>query len=199
MSRTKLILLLLVPLLLFALGLLYVDARFEEGDVLRAIGSLVLLLALLATVEGVILRRFVIPFWGEKVAERIYAGSYVPDEDPLVQLSEKVRATQDAALLAKLEKAVRAQGWRYRGWMELAAIQRDVFANPAAACSALQEGAQAVEDPQDAAMLLYRAAHVAQDAMHDATLANSLRHKAAADFPQTVYGRKAAAELPAQD
>lgn len=65
MSRTKLILLLLVPLLLFALGLLYVDARFEEGDVLRAIGSLVLLLALLATVEGVILRRFVIPFWGE--------------------------------------------------------------------------------------------------------------------------------------
>lgn len=118
------------------------------------------------------------------MAERIYAGSYVPDEDPLVQISEKVRATQDAALLAKLEKAVRAQGWRYRGWMELAAIQRDVFANPAAACSALQEGAQAVEDPQDAAMLLYRAAHVAQDAMRDDALANSLRRKAAADFPK---------------
>ena len=198
MSRTKLILLLLLPLLLFALGLLYVDARFEEGDVLRAVGSLVLLLALLAAVEGVILRRIVIPYWGEQVAERIYAGSYVPDEDPLVQLAESVRASGDETRLAKLEKAVRAQGWRYRGWMELAAIQRDVFSNPAAACSALQEGAGAVQDPQDAAMLLYRAAHVARDAMHDATMAESLRRKAAADFPQTVYGRKAAAELPAQ-
>ena len=199
MSRTKLIALAIAPLLLFALGLLYVDARLTEGDMLRGICSIVLLLALLAAVEGVILRKILIPLWGEKVAERIYAGSYVPDDDPLVQLAERVRASRDEALLAKLEKAVRAQGWRYRGWMELAAIHRDVFSNPAAACNSLQEGSAAVEDPQDAAMLLYRAAHVAQDAMRDATLANSLRHKAAADFPQTVYGRKAAAELPAQD
>ncbi|MCQ2372059.1 MAG: hypothetical protein MJ058_08435 [Akkermansia sp.] len=197
MSRTKLVIFALLPLVAFALGLLWVDHLFTAGEGLRGICWLIGMLALFALVEGIYLRRVLIPLWGEKVAERIYAGSYVPDEDPLVQLAERVRETRDEAQLAKLEKAVRAQGWRYRGWMELAAIQRDVFSNPAAACSTLQEGAAAVEDPQDAAMLLYRAAHVAEAAAHDAALAESLRRKAAADYPETVYGRKAAAELPA--
>ena len=196
MSRSKLVMLALLPLALFALGMLYVDALFTAGEGLKGICWLIVMLALLALVEGIFLRRVLIPLWGEKMAERIYAGSYVPDDDTLVQLADKVRETRDGSLLARLEKEVRGQGWRYRGWMELASIQRDVFSNPAAACSALQEGAGTVEDPQDAAMLLYRAAHVADTAMHDPSLAQSLRRKAAADFPDTVYGRKAAAELP---
>lgn len=196
MSRTKLVIFALLPLVAFALGLLWVDHLFTEGEGLRGICWLIGMLALFALVEGIYLRRVLIPLWGEKMAERIYAGSYVPDDDALVQLADKVRESRDDALLARLEKEVRGQGWRYRGWMELATIQRDVFSNPAAACHTLQEGAKAVDDPQDAAMLLYRAAHVAEASVRDASLAESLRRKAAADYPETVYGRKAAAELP---
>lgn len=196
MSRARLAALALLPLVLFALGLLlYVEPRLDEGDVLGGIGGLVLMLAALGTAEGLLFRKVLLPLWGEKLGEKLYAGTYSPDADALVQLVEQVRRTGDRELLGQLRQMVLRQPDRLRGWTELASLQRYEFADAAAACATMQEAAAAVRDPQDVAMLLYRAAALARTALNDAPLAERLLQQAATQHPATVYGAKAAAEL----
>lgn len=186
----------LVPLALFAIALQPVQQRLYGGHAAQGILLLLVALAVLALVEGLIFRYWILPGWGEKVAERLYAGSYLPENDALAQLVERIEHSKDAAALEQLQQLVLQQPRRLRGWLELARLQQDLLQDDgAAALATLEQAASAMRDPEDAALLLYRAARLCDKKLHDSAAAARLFQRAVTQFPGTVYGRKAAESL----
>ena len=80
----------LVPLAGFALALQPVQERMFGGQATQGLLLLLAVLAVLAVVEGLLFRYWILPRWGDKVAERLYAGSYLPENDALAQLAERI-------------------------------------------------------------------------------------------------------------
>lgn len=182
----------LVPLALFAVALQPVQQRLYGGHATQGILLLLAALALLAVLEGLIFRYWILPGWGEKVAERLYAGSYLPENDALAQLVEHIEHSKDAAALEQLRQLVLQQPRRLRGWLELARLQQELLQDDgAAALATLEQAASAMRAPEDAALLLYRAARLCEKKLHDSAAATRLLQRAATQFPDTVYGRKA--------
>ncbi len=200
LSRLLQIIVVLIPLGMFTAVLPPVQKEFYGGgEVWRGIAYLLVALTVLAVAEGLLFRYWILPSWGRALSERLYAGSYLPENDALAQFVQRVETTRNAALLPELEKLVQQQPRRARGWLELARLQQELAKAPARACESLQTGAAAMRDREDAALLLYRAASVARKAMQDTALADILLHRLAAEYSATVYGRKAAALLPEQE
>lgn len=191
----------LLPLALFCLWVMNLEREFavaESGGeilmvVLKALGALALLVALLA----VMLRRWLLPLFGQKVSDALYAGTYLPGEDPLVVMVNRVATTADASLLPELEALIRSDAGRLRGWQELARLHLDVFHDAGASRDALLRGVDCVRDRQDKAMLLYRAAKLSETHLHDAAAANLIYEQAASRYPGTVYGKLAAQSVKA--
>lgn len=189
------ILVLLLPVGLFALALQPVQALMFGGQATRGIVLLLVALAVLALVEGLLFRYWVLPGWGEKVAERLYAGSYLPENDSLAQLVERLEQTRDASLLPLLHREVERQPRRLRGWLELARLQQELLQDAPAALATLEQATHAMRDAEDAALLMFRAGALCESALHDAAKARLWWQRAADCHPATVYGRKAAARL----
>lgn len=185
----------LCPLVLFALALPPVQQRLYGGQPTEGILLLLGGLALLAVVEGLIFRCWILPGWSGCMAERLYAGSYVPGNDALATLVEQIEREQKVELLPSLEKLVRCQRWRLRGWLELARLQQEMLHDAPAALATLQKGAESVRDPEDAALLLYRTARICEHSLHDAAAARHWLQQAAVRYPATVYGHRAASRL----
>ena len=186
---------LLLPVGLFVGVLLKVRSLFDAGEAMLGIGVMLGALAVLAVWEGLLIRYLVLPSWGRKLGERMYVGSYTPDDDPLVALATRIRREHATALLPELEALVRQDARRARGWTELAALFSEEVGDQSAALQALVTGADKVADKQDRAMLLYRAAHFCQSRLADRQQARELLQQAATRYPSTVYGQKAAREL----
>ena len=185
----------LAPLGLFALALQPVQQRLYGGHATQGILLLLAALAVLALLEGLLFRYWILPGWSEKMAERLYAGSYLPEEDALAQLVERIERGKDAELMPQLVQLVHAQAWRLRGWLELARLQQEVLRDAPAALRTLEEAMQAVREPEDVALLMCRAAGLCEKSLQDEAAARSWRQRAAEQYPDTVYGRKAASLL----
>lgn len=184
---------LLLPPAAFVGGMYWAVAGLSAGGgtgafVLQLVGGL----AVMALLEVVLLRSWVLPAWSQSIGERLYAGSYTPAQDAVVALADEVRKTGDAALLPALGRLVRADPSRLRGWRELADVQLNIFKRPEDAFQTLVEAAGRVGDKEERAMLLYRAAHMAESLPGRADEAQRLYSTAASRYPRTVYGRKAA-------
>lgn len=189
------LLVVLLPLGLFALVLQPVQQRMFGGLATQGILLLLGALALLAVVEGLLFRYWILPGWGERVAERLYAGSYLPEEDALAALIDRIEAQKDASLMPQLAGMVRRQRWRLRGWLELARLQQELMHDAPAALASLEEATRAVREPEDIALLMYRAALLCEKSLNDSSAARSWFLRAAETHPATVYGRRAAARL----
>ena len=185
----------LLPLGLFALALQPVQQRLYGGHAMQGIILLLVALAVLAVLEGLLFRYWILPGWSEKVAERLYAGSYLPEEDALAQLADRIEREKDAALIPQLVCIVHAQAWRLRGWLELARLQQEILHDAPAALSTLEEAMHSVREPEDVALLMCRAAQLCEKALQDDTAARSWWKRAAEKYPDTVYGRRAAARV----
>ena len=189
------LLVVLMPLGLFAWALQPVQRLMYGGHSTQGIILLVVALACLAVVEGLLFRYWILPGWSEKVAERLYAGSYLPEEDALAQLADRILASKDAALLPELERLVRSQSWRLRGWLELARLQFELTQDAAVALATLESALLSIKEPEDAALLMYRAASLCENALHDSAAAHLWLQRLVEQYPATVYGRKAAVRL----
>ena len=185
----------LIPIGLFALALQPVQQRLYGGHATQGILLLLGALLLLAVVEGLLFRYWILPGFSEKLAERLYAGSYLPEDDALARLVERAESEKSAESLALLEAQVRRDGWRLRGWLELARLRQEVQHDAASALAALDEATRSVRDPEDVALLMFRAAHVCEKNLQDSAAARHWFERAAAEYPNTVYGRRAARAL----
>ena len=189
------VLVVLLPVGAFALALQPVQKLMFGGETTQGIILLLVALVLLAVVEGLLFRYWVLPGWGEKMAERLYAGSYTPENDALARLVERLVSEKDTALLPELRALVLRQPRRLRGWLELARLQQELQHDAAASVATLEEAATAVREPEDAAMLLYRAGSMCESALQNSARAREIWQRAADIYPATVYGAKAAARL----
>lgn len=193
------IVLLLLPFVIFGLWVRWgQDPIDESAGVLAGLPLLKRVspvLALLVLGVVFILRRWVLPRWGQKVAEKIYMGGYFPGEDRLLGLVAEVGKSKDEALMAELVTMVHADPGRVRGWQELARLYEETFHRIPAALDALAEGAEAVVDPQDKALLYYRAAQLSRRDAPENELRERRYLERAAAFENTVYGQMAQKRL----
>lgn len=183
----------LLPLYPFALATGVVMEWLENGQKLHGILLLAGSLAALALVEGVIFRLWILPALGQSLGEKLYGGSYLPEEDELAHLAARIRRTEDVSLLPSMRRLVLSQRKRARGWLELARLYQDVAHDEEAALLALLEGSEAVSDREERAMFLYRAGALAADKLQSPARATEYFSRAACLFPQTAYGKHAAA------
>ena len=195
LSRFAKVLVVLLPVGAFALALMPVQELMFSGEATKGVILLLVAMVLLAVVEGLLFRYWVLPGWGEKMAERLYAGSYIPENDALACMVERIAQEKDASLLPRLREMVLRQPHRLRGWLELARLQQELLPDAAAALATLEEAAAAVRDREDAAMLLYRAGALCESVLHDSARARGIWQRAADTFPATVYGTRSAARL----
>lgn len=188
----------LLPVACFALLLLPVrELMGRDGQGAHAIALFLGGLAALALAEGLLFRYWLLPRLGDAIGERVYGGSYLPEEDALVCFVARVREEGDRTLLPELERMVRDQSGRLRGWLELARVQQDLFDDARGAVATLREGAEHVSGKEDRALLLVRAAQLCESALSEPTTARELYAEAAKRYPRTVYGRRAAEKAEA--
>lgn len=187
--------LILLPLGLFVAVLFVVQEQLDHDQVLLGLALLLAALALLALLEGLLFRYWILPDWGRALSERLYAGSYTPDQDPLASLVAQLAEEHDAQLLAKLEQLVRRDPRRVRGWLEWARLLAEEYGNPAGAVDVLLEGERRVRAKEDRAMLLCRAAHLCETRLKDTKKAEELHTAAARRYPRTTYGKLAQSRL----
>ncbi len=196
MGRSARLIAVLLPLGAFVLAVLHVRGLMDAGERFASIVWLVGALVVLALVEGLLFKCWILPPIARELGERVYAGgTYSPAEDALLVLVERIRQEADRTLLPELERLVLADARRTRGWQEYARLLQDVFGDAPAALGTLRRGAEQVADKDDRAMLLCRAAYLASAALHDAALAEELYREAAGRYPRTAYGRFAAERL----
>lgn len=189
----------LLPLGLFVAVLFFVREQLDRDQVLPGIALLLAALAVLALLEGFLFRFWILPDWGRALSERLYAGSYTPDQDPLAsltaQLAEERGSQRAPQLLAKLEQLVRRDSRRVRGWLEWSRLLAEEYGDPSRAVAVLQEGERCVRSKEDRAMLLCRAAHLCQTRLRDESRAEELYAAAAHQYPRTTYGKLAQSHL----
>lgn len=185
----------LVPLGLFSLVLEPVQLRLYGGHATQGILWLLAALAALAVVEGLLFRYWILPDWSAKMAERLYAGSYLPENDALALLVEQITRDKDPALMPRLEKLVLQQPDRLRGWLEYARLQQELLHDAAAALMTLDKACSRMHDPEDAALLMYRAALLCEKSLHDPGKSRERLQLLVQKYPATVYGRRASGLL----
>ena len=194
MQRILLLLLLaLAPLGAYVLWVLRVVQR-EMGQGF-SLGGIVMLLAglgVLAVVEGLIFKFFLLPRMAGALSERFYAGSYFPEDDPLALLSRKISAENRPELLPELARLVESDPHRARAWLELARLHVDLRRDIPEASRCLLQGAAAMRNREDAAMLTWRAAVLLEKSAEHAAQAPPLYQKLAEQYPATAYGKLAA-------
>ena len=183
----------LLPLFPFAYAAQVVLEWLSKGETLPGIILLLGSLAGLALVEGLIFRCWLLPIWAQSLGEKLYGGTYSPEEDELAQLTAQLRRSEDPALLPLMQQTVRKHRKRARGWLELARIYQDVMHDHKSALQTMLQGAEAVSDPEERAMFLYRAGALAADKLQSSSTASELFARAASSFPNTTYGKHAAA------
>ena len=184
----------LLPLAAFAAVQPYVDAALNQNDKQSAFTLLGAALLLFVLAEALLFRLVLLPRMGQAVGEKLYGGSYIPEEDRLVQAVEEVRRSKDREKLGAVRTLVQADRRRLRGWQELARLYQEEFGDMQAAAEVLTEGAAAVGDKEDRALLLYRAARLYEQ-MNRPERRLELLREAADRYGETVYGKKAAALL----
>ncbi len=183
---------LLLPVALFVLVLPEVQRFFDNGESLIGVGIVLGSLAIMAVWEGLLLKLWILPACSRALSERVYSASYSPDEDPLVAMAERIRREHAVELMPEFEQLVRKEARRPRAWAELASLLTDELDKPEEALKAFLNGAEHVSRKEDKALFLCRAAHLCEKRLKNEAEAARLYAEAAAKYPGTAYGRKAA-------
>ncbi len=191
MRRLLYIVVLLLPPAGFVLSLWEVRRMLDAGQAVPGLLLMFGALVVMTLLEAVLFKYWVLPRWGQAISERLYAGTYTPDDDPVVMLAAQIRQQKDRALLPKLEQMVRRDARRLRSWQELTNVYLEEFADAPAALRFMQEGAAQVRPAEDRAFLLYRAAKLCENHLRDAAKAQELYALAARRHPRTTYGKLA--------
>lgn len=182
----------LIPLYVFLVWALFFVQPQLEKHTLRALAMLLGGLAVMAIIQGGVFKRWLLPLWAQAISERLYAGSYLPEDDPIASLAAEIFSQHRADLVPELEKLVLADPSRTRAWLELArALELEAHDIPRAA-HVLQRGAASVRHDADRAMLLWRAAGLLQKEEAHREEAKDLLDRVADEFPHTAYGHLAA-------
>lgn len=186
------LILLLTPISAFTAWLLGpVQQQLHQGRLLTGILYMLGGLAVLALVEGLLLKFYMLPRWARTISERLYAGNYIPDDDPLVRLVHSIVVDHHLERIPELERLAQADPRRVRTWQELASIYETLLRQPATAVDALLRGATAVKNPEDAAMLMWRAVSLCKRHPELAEQAPTLRQQLIEQYPHSVYGKLA--------
>ena len=147
--------------------------------------------ALLALIEGLLFKFWLLPQIAQAVSERLYAGSYFPEDDPLARLVAEISEHHRRELLPELQRLVEADPQRERGWLELARLQEAETSSPEQAVHTLLRGAEILRRREDAAMLLWRAYTLCKRYPERAEQAEEILRELTSRYPDTGYGRRA--------
>lgn len=187
------LLLILAPLGAYVWWLLVpVRHALARGERLQTILMQLGGLAALALVEGLIFKFLILPRMAGALSERFYAGSYLPEDDPLALLARKISTENRTDLLPELTRLVEADPRRVRAWLELARLLQDHLHDTPGAVRRLLQGAESVRRKEDTALLLWRAASLLRKHTTLAPQATPLLEKLATHYPDTAYGQLAA-------
>lgn len=190
------IIVLLLPALGFAFWLLGpVQKYLAQGKGLIGILYMLAGLAVFSAIEIVICKFWLLPLMARSMSERLYAGSYLPEDDPLVVLVERITREHSRELLPELVRMVESDPRRVRSWLELARVLEGEFSDVPEAVRRLLQGAEAVHNKEDAAMLIWRAATMCARHSDRQSEASALFRRVAEQYPNTNYGRLAADRL----
>lgn len=175
--------------------LVYVRRALAQGEGLHTVAMMLGGLLVLVVVEGVLFKLYLLPAWARGLSERLYGGSYLPEDDPLAMLARKMEVEKRPELLPELIRLVEADPFRARAWLELARVLQGE--DPAQAAKHLQRGAEMMahrhsrSSQEDAALLLWRAAMLLQKHAHLAPQAQDVLQQLADRYPNTAYGKLA--------
>ena len=172
-----------------------VHSYLSQGKTFEMIAALVGGLAVLALLMALLLKFWLLPSWAGALSERLYAGSYSPDDDAFATLALTIERNKSAERLPELERLALADPRRVRAWLDLARLTEVVAAAPERAVDHLLHGAGAVKNHEDAAMLIWRAVTLCDKHPSLAGRAPELCRRITELYPATHYGRLAASRL----
>lgn len=192
------LLLVLLPLSAYVCWLLYyVQRALSRGE--RWETALMVLGGLLAltVVEGLLFKLYLLPTWARALSERLYAGSYLPQDDPLAALVHQIESKKRPELIPDLIRLVESDPYRVRAWLELARLLEPVDAPQAV--HHLLRGAEIIasrrlrsrSSREDTALLLWRAATLSQKYADLAHRAPAILEQLTAQYADTAYGKHA--------
>lgn len=192
----SLLLLLLAPLAAYVGWLVvFVQRAVARGEYLNTVLMLLGGLAVLAVLEGCIFKLLVLPRLAGYISERLYAGNYVPEDDPLALLARRISAENRPDLIPDLERLVEADPRRVRAWLELAHVLESLLHDTPRAVQRLLQGAECAPNREDAALLIWRAATLFEKHAELAPQALPLFRRLSSEFALTSYGKLAASRL----
>lgn len=187
------LLIIVAPLALFACWICGpVQGTLAEGDALHAILLMLGGLAVFVFVETLLFKYHFLPLWARMVSERLYGGSYFPQEDPLMCLVHQITTEHRLDLIPELTRAVEGDPRRVSAWLELARVLHDHALDAPQAVQCLLRGAKAVRSKEDKALLLWRAAVMCEKHSELAEQSRSIYQKIVDSYPNTSYGKLAA-------
>lgn len=190
----------LAPVAAFAWWVLaHLEHLLSAGDWPHMLTMLLCGLAILTLIETAIFKYSLLPRLADAVCRHICAGNYLPDDDPVAALAQKITTEHRPELLPELTRLVQADPRRTRAWLELARLLEDTLHDTTQAVDRLLEGAAAVRRPEDAALLTWRAITLLRKRPELAAKASDLLHSLAEQFPRTAYGKLALKELGHRD
>lgn len=186
----------LIPLYVFIWWMLVpVPEYLYHKDTMIGLVMLLGGVVTLAVAEGMIFKLWLLPLWAQHMSERLYAGSYLPEDDPLVILSARIIQEHATELIPELTRMVEKDDpGRVRAWLELAHVLEAVAKNLPLAAEKLLLGARCVKDDEDAAMLMWRAMAIYKKIM-DSERELSICKKLVDLYPFTSYGKLAVTRL----
>lgn len=150
-------------------------------------------LAVLAALEGALLKFWLLPLMARRISEQLYAGSYLPENDPLAMLAQKITEEHRPELIPELEHIVHADPRRTRAWLVLSQLIEAELHDAPRAVEVLLQGAAALKrNREDAALLIWRAATLCHKHASLEAKAATLHRQLAEQYPHTQYGRLAA-------
>ena len=186
----------LVAFIWWLLGPVQHHLHAEESAAFSGILYMLIGMAVLVLVEGLMIKFWLLPLIARAVSERFYAGSYLPENDPLARLVSEIAEHHRHDLLPELERTVSADPRRVRGWLELARLLEGEFADPKRAVDTLLRGAEALRRrKEDAALLIWRASTLSGHHPQTSPHARHIMRDLVSLYPDTTYGRIAAERL----
>lgn len=168
-----------------------VGQELARGERLNTVLMLLAGLLVLVVVEALLFKLYLLPSWARALSERLYAGSYFPEDDPLARLARQIAVENRPDLLPELTHLVLADPTRVRAWLELARLLEDTAHDTPQAAERLLQGAEAVRRAEDSALLLWRAASLLQKHTELAAQASPILARLARQYPDTAYGKMA--------
>ena len=172
-----------------------VQQHFARGEGLVSILLMLAGLAVFVLIEALLLRYWFLPVCARAMSEKLYAGSYFAQDDPLMLISRQISAENRHDLLPHLIRCVEDDPRRVSAWLELARVLHDHIHDSPQAVQCLLRGANAVRRKEDKAFLLWRAAVMCEKDPAQAFQADEIYRKISDDYPNTAYGKLARKHL----